>query len=70
MLDTSSLPRGYAVTCNIVALYSKSLNVPTERVWTVIKRLLVRAHCAPIFFFQQCSLVGINIFTGEDPQSE
>ena len=25
---------------------------------------------APLFFFQQCSPVGIAIFTGEDPQSE
>ena len=35
-----------------------------------IQRLLVRAHGAPLFFFQQCSPVGIAIFTGEDPQSE
>ena len=32
--------------------------------------LLVRAHVAPLFFFQQCSPVGIAIFAGEDPQSE
>ena len=35
-----------------------------------IKWLLFRAHGAPLFFFQQCSPVGIAIFTGEDPQSE
>ena len=83
MLNATSLPRGYALRCNIVAmqltLYSKSLN-PTllisrcssvwERVRTVILRLQVWAHCAPLFFFQQCSLVGIHVFTGEDPQSE
>ena len=33
-------------------------------------RLLVRAPGAPLFFFQQCSPVGIAIFTGEDSQSE
>ena len=31
---------------------------------------LDRAHCTPLFFFQQCSPVGIAIFTGEDSQSE
>ena len=33
-------------------------------------RLLVRDPGAPLFFFQQCSPVGIAIFTGEDSQSE
>ena len=33
-------------------------------------RLLVRASGAPLFFLQQCSPVGIDIFTGEDSQSE
>ena len=33
-------------------------------------RLLVRAHGATLFFFQQCLPVGITIFTGEDSQSE
>ena len=71
-----------AMTCNIVsntiALYSTCLN-PTSHIFRGsavvsvrlgIQRLLVRAHGAPLFFFQQCSPVGIAIFTGEDPQSE
>ena len=41
-----------------------------ERVRLGIQRLLVRAHCVPLFFFQQYSPVGIYIFTDEDPQSE
>ena len=53
---------------------SHSIYLPTqlsrECVRLGIERLLVRAHCAPLFFFQQCSPVGIYIFTGEDPQSE
>ena len=48
-----------------IAQYSKSL-----RVLTVIQRMLVRAHCALLFFFQQFSFVGIYVFTDEDPQSE
>ena len=30
--------------------------------WARTRMLLVRAHCAPLFFFQQCSLVGIRIY--------
>ena len=41
-----------------------------ERVRLGIRRLLVRAQGAPLFFFVQCSPVGITIFTGEDSQSE
>ena len=69
------LSRGYAVTCIIVATYSivqykfkfKShstyrqtyLSWESERF--VIQRLLVRAHYASLFFFQQSSLVGIHL---------
>ena len=58
------------------ALYSNCLN-PTSHIFRdsavgerVRLGMLVRAHVAPLFFFQQCSPVGIAIFTGEDPQSE
>ena len=86
MLDATGLPRGSAVTCNIVgytiAMYSTVFKIPLHRSseaaqWRACKtwnpkdlRLLVRAPGAPLFFFQQCSPVGIAIFTGEDSQSE
>ena len=78
MLDATGLPRGSVVTCNI-AMYSTVFKsqftyLPRqrseERVRLGIQRLLVRAQGAPLFFFQQCSPVGIDIFTGEDSQSE
>ena len=62
-----------AVTCNIVAHYSavqlkfksQTTYLPTllswECVWTVFQKLLIRAHCAPLFSLQQCSLVGIRL---------
>ena len=81
MLDATCLPRGSAVTCKhcgyTLAMYSTVFKsqftyLPRqrsgERVRLGIQRLLVRAHGAPLFFFQQCSPVGIDIFTGEDSQ--
>ena len=62
-----------------ISLCSKSLN-PSLHIsrcssvgnafWTVIPRLQVLAHCAPLFFFQQCLLVGIYVFTCENLQLE
>ena len=68
--------------CLLVSMYSTvqwlfkshSTYLPRKRsgehVRLGIQRLLVRAHSAPLFSFQQCYPVGIAIFTGEDPQSE
>ena len=75
------LSRGYAVTYNIylyIALNSiyKSLNPTLHAQFTVvihvgsvIKRLLVRAHCAPLFSSNNVCLLAY-VITGEDPQSE
>ena len=41
-----------------------------ERIWTVIQRLLVRAHCVQLFICQQSSLGGICVFIGVDQQLE
>ena len=82
MFDATCLPRGYAVRYNIVALYSTveykfkfhSTYLPMwlswERVCTVIRWFLIQTHSVPLFFFQQCSLVGIYVCTSVDPQSE
>ena len=76
------LSRDYAVTRRkynnvhdkVAKLKSQCAYQPAYLSWEcvrlIIQRLLVRAHCVPLFFFQQCSLVGIKVFTCEDPRSE
>ena len=74
----------YAVTRRIklklnIALYSKSLNPtihisPPNSIGSVLG-LTSKGHSFDpavnhYFFFQQYSLVGISVFTGEDQQSE